>query len=93
MDWSENLGFLEEVSIGQDVNVAYKAEANEFFKRATSEGLRLFEADEIDRALVAFMNKRFVQDHRAWRGQKLLAPIVFPYGSSGRNSARKIPRS
>ena len=34
MDCSENLSFLEEVSVGKDLDVAYKAEAKEFFKWA-----------------------------------------------------------
>lgn len=92
-DCAENLSYLEEVSVGPQVNVSYKQEARAFFEWATQHHLALVEADEIDNALVAYMNSLFFQGHQAWRGQKLLASIAFLDSSLGRNGARKIPRS
>ena len=92
-DCAENLSYLEEVSVGPQVNVSYKQEAKAFFEWATLHHLALVEADEIDNALVAYMNSLFFQGHQAWRGQKLLASIAFLDSSLGRNGARKIPRS
>ena len=92
-DTAENLSYLEEVSVGPQTSVAYKQEARAFFEWATKHGLSLVVADEIDNALVAYMNSLFFQGHQAWRGQKLLASIAFLDSSLGRNGARKIPRS
>ena len=93
VECAENLTFLKEVSVGRDVGKAYKMEAQAFFVYATEEKLRLVEADEIDRGIVAYMNRLDFQGHQAWRGQKLLAALNFLDGTLGRNGARKIPRS
>ena len=81
------------MSVGPQTGVAYKQDAKAFFEWATTHGLSLVAADEIDSALVAYMNSLFFRGHQAWRGQKLLASLAFLDSSLGRNGARKIPRS
>ena len=53
----------------------------------------LEQTDVVDSHFTRYMNHLFAEGHRSWKGQKLLAAIMFTSHQLGKGSTARLPRS
>ena len=87
------LSFLESRPVTDRTREQYRAIVEEFLTWCRSQRLPTVEDSEVDHALVTWMNAEFCKGQRAWRGEKLIAGLIYLVAEFGRLGHRSAPRS
>ncbi|CAK0895503.1 unnamed protein product, partial [Prorocentrum cordatum] len=90
---SSRLAPLEARSVAPAAAAQYRQRVQEFLSWHHSSDAILDHPAELDAALVFFMNREFESGHKSWRGEKLLAGVIFHRPQYGRHGADHLPRS
>ena len=85
--------FLEAASITAETRSRYKFAWQEFLAFADEQGLPLRADSEIDEAIVRFMNACFLKGGNAWRGELLLASLLYHFPAFSCSGSRHTPRT
>ena len=81
-----NLSFLEIVSVSHETETKYKKRVEQFLSFADEEKLALVADDEVDAAIVQYLNMSYSQGRPVSDGEVLLAGLLFfqpQYGKLG----------
>ena len=82
-----NLSFLERVSVSHGTEAKYRTRVEQFLSFADEEKLALVADDEVDAAIVQYLNMSYSQGRPVSDGEVLLAGLLFfqpQYGKLGR---------
>ncbi|CAK0841912.1 unnamed protein product, partial [Prorocentrum cordatum] len=90
---SSRLAPLEARSVTPAAAAQFRQRVQEFLSWHHSSDAILDRPAELDAALVSFMNHEFESGHKSWRGEKLLAGVIFHRTQYGRHGADHLPRS
>ena len=85
--------YLEAASVSEASRVRYRACVRELLAFADRESMALREDDEVDECLVSWMNMRYQLGDRVWRGEYMLAAVMYAFPSFGRGGNRHVPRT
>ncbi|CAK0795079.1 unnamed protein product, partial [Prorocentrum cordatum] len=85
--------YLEAASVSEANRVRYRSFAQELLDFADRESMALCEDGEVDECLVARMNLRYQLGDRVWRGEYMVAAMMFAFPSFGRGGSRHVPRT
>ncbi|CAE7628065.1 pksN [Symbiodinium sp. CCMP2592] len=84
---------LEDQAVTSRVQRYYQTELNLLHDFVKRQGLPFRTDEQVDAAIVKFMNACFWKGHQAHKGEKLLASFMHSNPSFGRLGSRKLPRS
>ena len=84
---------LEMRSVSAKTREKYRQSVREFLTWSGLSEADLKGDDNVDQQLVAYMNFRFAQGHKAWVGEKLLSALMFFSPKYGRHGSWRIPRA
>lgn len=87
------LSFLERKSVTGKVLEEYDKELNWFISQSGIGSLERAGDSEVDEELIRHFERLYLEGHQAFRGEKLLASLMFHYPGFGKNGGRKIPRA
>ena len=88
-----NLPFLERVPVGPATEAKDKARVEQFLTCADQEKLVLAEDDEVDAAIVQYLNLSYSQGRPVRDGQVLMAGLLFFQPQYGKLGGKKVARS
>ena len=85
--------FLEAHSVKAPTRARYQMHVDELIRFADVQEARLVEDTEVDDCVAKWMNAEFSAGRRAWRGESMLAALMFMFPAFSRNGDRKLPRA
>ena len=87
------LSLLERKAIGMATEKIYQSEYARFMSFAKPRFLNLDNSDQVDQALVDYMNHQFLNGHQAFVGDRLIASWIHHHPQYGRAGPRRMPRA
>ena len=84
---------LEKTSVQPSTARAYREQVGLFVRHGDKSGTRLVEGAQVDVNLVAYMDVLYFQGNHSWRGQRLMAGLMFADGGSSKRGSRSLPRA
>ena len=88
-----HLSLLERKAIGMATEKIYQSEYARFMSFAKPRFLNLDNSDQVDQALVDYMNHQFLNGHQAFVGDRLIASWIHHRPQYGRAGSRRMPRA
>ena len=85
--------FLKEQAVTYKVQKYYRKEVDQFKEFARRRSLPIKRSEQIDEALVVYLNHLFWLGNQPHRGDKLLAGLLHAYPEFGKYGSRKVPRT
>ena len=85
--------FLEAHSVTAATRIRYQMHVSELVAYADKTNAVLVEDAEVDDCVVKWMNDEFKAGRRAWRGESMLAAVMFTFPAFSRHGGRKLPRA
>ena len=86
------LSVLERAAVQPKTATMYKEELGHFMTFADARQLNLITDDEVDVAMVAYINHLYLTGEGSWRADRTLASLVFHDASFSKMGSRKLPR-
>ena len=87
-----NLSFIERESVSLETEGKYKKQVEQFLNFADEENLALVADDEVDAAIVLYLNMSYSQGRLVSDGEVLLAGLLFFQPQHGKLGGQKLAR-
>ncbi|CAK0810350.1 unnamed protein product, partial [Prorocentrum cordatum] len=85
--------YLEAHSVKAATRARYQMHVDELIAFADKRNAPLVEDAGVDDCIAKWMNAEFSEGRRAWRGESMLAAVMFTFPGFSRNGSRKLPRA
>ena len=93
LDEGQAMSLLEYLSAQPETVLVYRAHLLKWLEWADDGAWPLVVDEEVDAALVSFMNKAFLAGLQSWNGERLLAALLFYWPEFSKLGVRRIPRA
>ena len=89
----ECISFLESCAVTASTLQKYTTSERDWRAWCEKTSVPLGGDDEVDAALVDYMNWLWLQGHRPWRGERLMAAMLALHPAYNKTGSRKLPRA